>query len=135
VSGQRVGRVLDRPVAGGRRIRRLGGPRIRRLIEVSARNGTLAVFLVRKVPAPFVLVNVVIGASAIGYREFIVGTVLGMGALVLALGGLSSQLADIWRHPSTSGLLRAGLFLAVPLTLAWLVNRRLQRSGDDREAP
>ena len=120
---------------GSRRVRRIGGPRIRRLTEVLARNGTLAVFLVRKVPAPFVLVNVVIGASPIGYREFIAGTVLGMGALVVALGGLSSQLADVWRHPSPSGLLRAGLFLAVPLTLAWLINRRLQRSDDDRHAP
>jgi phospholipase D1/2 len=120
--------------AGARRIRRLGGPRIRRLTEVLARNGTLAVFLVRKVPAPFVLVNVVIGASPIAYREFVIGTVLGMGAFVVALGGFGSQLIDLWRHPSARGLLRAALFVAVPLTLAWVINRRLQRSGDDRDA-
>ncbi len=125
--GQRVGRIRDRPLARARADRTLGrsaasaGSR-----RVLARNGTLAVFLVRKVPAPFALVNVVIGASAIRYREFVIGTTLGMGAFVIALAGFGYQLTEIWRHPSPPGVLRASLFLAIPLTAAWLINRRLR---------
>ena len=51
-----------------------GLPRVTRALN---RNGTLAVFLVRKVPAPFTLVNIVIGASTVRYRDFILGTCSG----------------------------------------------------------
>ena len=66
---------------GLRRVTQLGGERIARVTRALKRNGTLAVFLVRKVPAPFTLVNIVVGASTIRFRDFIVGTVLGMGAV------------------------------------------------------
>lgn len=121
-----VGRAFGRG-----RIEHWGGARLTRLL---ARNGTLAVFLVRKVPAPFLLVNIAIGASAIRYREFVIGTVLGMGAFVIALAGFGYQLAEIWRHPTPSGLMRAGLFLGIPLTAAWLINRILRGRSDERRA-
>ena len=66
-------------------------PRISRALQ---RNGTLAVFFVRKVPAPFTLSNIVVGASSVGYRDFIVGTLLGMGAFVIALAGFGYQLTQ-----------------------------------------
>jgi uncharacterized membrane protein YdjX (TVP38/TMEM64 family) len=121
---------------GRQRVERWGGHRVRRMLPVLARNGTLAVFLVRKVPAPFLLVNVVVGASPIGYRDFVIGTTLGMGAIVVALAGFGYELTEAWRHPSAARLLRASLFLAIPLTAAWLINRRLRRSraGDDGRA-
>ena len=124
-----IGRWLGRG-----RIERWGGPRVARLTRALARNGTLAVFLVRKVPAPFALVNVVIGASAIRYREFVIGTALGMGAFVIALAGFGYQLTEVWRHPSPSGVLRAILFLGIPLTGAWLINRFLRERYDERRA-
>ena len=37
---------------------------MRRLMGLLRRNGTLAVFLIRKIPLPFVLVNIMLGASA-----------------------------------------------------------------------
>jgi phospholipase D1/2 len=118
---------------GRRRIERWSGGRVRWIADVLARNGTLAVFLLRKVPAPFLLANVVVGASAVRYRDFLIGTTLGMGAIVVALAGFSYQLTDAWRHPSTAALLRAGLFLAIPFTAAWLVNRRLRPSRADHD--
>jgi phospholipase D1/2 len=121
---------------GRRRVERWGGRRVRQIAPLLARNGTLAVFLVRKVPAPFLLVNVVVGASPVGYRDFVIGTTLGMGAIVVALAGFGYQLTEAWRHPSATTLLRASLFLAIPLTAAWLINRRLRgsRAGDDGRA-
>jgi phospholipase D1/2 len=106
-----------------------GGERVARVIRALRRNGTLTVFLIRKIPAPFVLVNVLLGASAVSYREFVVGTTLGMAAMVIALAGFGYHLAETWRHPTGASVLRALLFLAIPLTLAWLINRRLRASG------
>jgi phospholipase D1/2 len=111
---------------GLRRVQELGGDRIVRLTGMLKRNGTLAVFLVRKVPAPFTLVNIVIGASTVRYRDFLVGTTLGMGAMIIALAGFGYQLTVALRRPSAETVVAAVLFVSVPLTLALLINRALR---------
>ena len=113
---------------GRRRVERIGGERVARLSRVLHRNGTLAVFLVRKVPAPFTLTNIVVGASSVGYRDFIIGTVLGMGAFVVALAGFGYQLTKAVQDPSPATMTGAALFIGVPLTLAWFINRTLRKA-------
>jgi phospholipase D1/2 len=113
---------------GRRRVEQLGGERIARISRALQQNGTLAVFFVRKVPAPFTLSNIVVGASSVGYRDFIVGTILGMGAFVIALAGFGFQLTKALRDPSPMTWVGAALFIGVPLTLAWLINRALRRA-------
>jgi phospholipase D1/2 len=120
-----VGFALGRWV-GQRRVEQLGGERVGRISRAIQRNGTLAVFFVRKVPAPFTLANIVVGASGVRYRDFIIGTLLGMGAIVVALAGSGSQLTKALRDPSPRTLIPAALFVAIPLTLAWFVNRTLR---------
>jgi phospholipase D1/2 len=116
---------------GPRQVNGWGGERMRRLLGLLRRNGTLAVFLIRKVPLPFVLVNVMLGASPVRYREFLIGTALGLVAMVVALAGFGYQLAETWRDPSMESAIRALVFLCIPLSLAWMINRRLRaRSGD-----
>ena len=116
---------------GPRQVNGWGGERLRRLMGLLRRNGTLAVFLIRKIPLPFVLVNVMLGASPVGYREFMIGTALGMVAMVVGLAGFGYQLAEAWRHPSMESIIRSLLFLCIPLSLAWMINWRLRaRSGD-----
>jgi uncharacterized membrane protein YdjX (TVP38/TMEM64 family) len=110
------------------RVVRLGGDRVSRVTRALKRNGTLAVFFVRKVPAPFILANIVIGASSVRYRDFLLGTVLGMGAIVIALAGFGSQFARALRDPSPAAALTTAVFVGVPLTLAWLINRALRRA-------
>ena len=112
---------------GLERINQIGGERIARITRVLNRNGTLAVFLVRKVPAPFALVNIVIGASTIRFRDFIIGTVLGMGAFVVGLAGFGYQLTQAFDDPSPQTLIGAALFVVVPLTLALLINHAFRR--------
>jgi phospholipase D1/2 len=111
---------------GLRRVQELGGERMVRLTGMLKRNGTLAVYLVRKVPAPFVLSNIVVGASTVGYRDFIFGTILGMGAMVVALAGFGYQLTVALRSPSPSTVIAALLFVGIPLTLALVINRALR---------
>jgi len=112
---------------GRRRIERIGGERVARLSRTIQRNGTLAVFFVRKVPAPFTLSNIVVGASSVGYRDFMLGTLLGMGAFVVALAGFGYQITQVINHPSPTTGIVAALFVGVPFTLAWFVNRALRR--------
>lgn len=116
---------------GPGRVHGWGGERMARAMRALSRNGTLAVFLIRKIPVPFILVNILLGASTVGYREFVIGTTLGMTAMVIALAGFGYHLAALWRDPSAESLVRALLFLAIPLSLAWLINRRLRAGSDD----
>jgi phospholipase D1/2 len=122
-TGFAIGRWL-----GVRRVQQLGGERIIRVTRALNRNGTLAVFFARKVPAPFTLVNIVIGASTVRYGDFILGTLLGMGALVIALAGFGYQLMQAFRDPSPATLSATALFVGLPLTLAWWINRALRRA-------
>jgi uncharacterized membrane protein YdjX (TVP38/TMEM64 family) len=112
---------------GLRRVQELGGERVVRLTSALRRNGTLAVFLLRKVPAPFVLANVVAGASTVSYRDFIVGTILGMGAIIVTIAGFGVQLTTALRSPSPSTVFGAILLVSIPLTLAWVINRSLRQ--------
>jgi phospholipase D1/2 len=122
-TGFAIGRWL-----GGERVERLGGERVRRVTRALNRNGTLAVFFVRKVPAPFTLVNIVIGASTVRYGDFLLGTLLGMGAIVIALAGFGYQLTESLQNPSPAALAAMLLFVGLPLTLAWFINRTLRRA-------
>jgi uncharacterized membrane protein YdjX (TVP38/TMEM64 family) len=122
-----VGFAIGRHM-GRARVERLGGDRITRVTRTLQRNGTLAVFLVRKIPAPFTLVNIVAGASRVSYRDFVVGTVLGMGAFIIALAGFGYALARALQQPTPAAVAGAALFIGVPLTLAWLINRWFKRT-------
>ena len=112
---------------GRRRIKAFGGEYMLRLSRTIERNGTLAVFLIRKIPAPFVLSNIVVGASRVSFRDFLVGTLLGMTALVIGLAGLGYQLTLALRSPSWSNIGMAAAFIGLPLSLAWYINRELRR--------
>ena len=113
---------------GVHRIQRLGGARVARVTQTLNRNGTLAVFFMRKVPAPFTLANMVMGASTVRYSDFMLGTILGMGALVIALAGFGYQLIRVLRDPSPATVSAAVVFVGVPLTVAWIINRALRRA-------
>ena len=112
---------------GLRRVQELGGERVVRLTGTLKRNGTLAVFLLRKVPVHFLLANVVVGASTVRYRDFVVGTVLGMGAMIITLAGFGIQLTTVLRSPSPATVIGAILMVSIPLTLAWVINRSLRQ--------
>jgi phospholipase D1/2 len=110
------------------RVARLGGERVTTVTRALKRNGTLAVFFARKVPVPFILANIVMGASTVRYQDFLLGTALGMTAIVIALAGFGYQLTQALRNPSPGTALTAAMFVGVPLTLAWFINRILRRA-------
>jgi uncharacterized membrane protein YdjX (TVP38/TMEM64 family) len=122
-TGFGLGRWLGRP-----RVERFIGERTKRLVRAVSRNGVLAVFLIRKVPAaPFIIVNIVIGASPVRFRDFFLGTALAMGVFVIAIAGFGSELIDMLRHPTPARIVGAGTFVVIPLMVAWLINRAFRR--------
>jgi phospholipase D1/2 len=124
-----IGFAIGRRI-GLARVERLTGTRVARNLSAMARHGILAAFLLRKIPVPFTLANVVAGATSLRYRDFVVGTTLGMIAGVVALAGFGYHATKVLDHPSPRRLGLAVLAVGIPLTVAWLLNRSLRPRED-----
>lgn len=112
-------------VAGKDLIQRYAGSRLKRVSEALARRGVLTIVTVRVVPvAPFVIINLVAGASRISFRDFALGTLLGMAPGMAVIALFAEGLLSALRQPDTIGL--AGLLLLALglLTLGLLALRR-----------
>jgi phosphatidylserine/phosphatidylglycerophosphate/cardiolipin synthase-like enzyme/uncharacterized membrane protein YdjX (TVP38/TMEM64 family) len=97
--------------AGRRTVSRLAGYRLNRVNQLISKHGVLAVAAVRMLPiAPYSLVNLAAGAVHVPFRDFILGTLLGMSPGVAGITLFGYQLAQMIRDPSLSTL---GLLIAI----------------------
>ena len=111
-----LGRLLWRD-----EVRRLAGQRLNSISRKLARKGSLAVAATRVLPiAPFTVVNLVAGASQLRFRDFVLGTAIGMAPGIFALCLASERLAAAVRDPS---LTTVATTAAVVLGALWLVSR------------
>jgi phospholipase D1/2 len=95
-------------------VHRFSSPRLKSISHRLARNGVLTTTAVRIVPvAPFSIINMVAGASAIRLRDFILGTVIGELPGLLAIAIFVNQVNNAILHP--------GSFLVLALVIAALV--------------
>jgi phospholipase D1/2 len=116
-------------VLGRQKLNRLTGSSLNRLSRRLARRGILVVAMMRIVPvAPFTIVNLAAGASHIGLRDFLVGTVFGMTPGIILMTIFADRLAHAVREPhlgNVGALIGVGVLL---LALGYLLHRR----GDTR---
>jgi phospholipase D1/2 len=117
---------------GHRRLERIGGAALRALDKVLAKRGVLAVFLVRKIPAPFTLVNLACGASRVSMSDFVYGTLLGMGTGIVLITVLGDRLIEIVHDPTPRHIALSILFLLVPVIPALLIQRAVNRRMEAR---
>jgi phospholipase D1/2 len=119
-----IGRLLWRDT-----VVRLAGGRISRLSRTLARRGVLAMIAVRLLPvAPFTVVNLVAGSSHLRYRDFALGTLIGMSPGIFGLAVFSDQAIEAIRSPGAGTVATAAIVLVLfALTTWWL--RRLLRTG------
>jgi uncharacterized membrane protein YdjX (TVP38/TMEM64 family) len=90
-------------------VRRLLGPHIRHLSKRLARRGILTVLVVRVLPvAPFVVVNVVAGASHLRFRDFMLGTLCGMVPGIVVTVAFVHSLVEAIHQPSLGTALALG---------------------------
>jgi len=90
------------------------------------------VALVRFVPvAPYLVVNVVMGAMRVKFSHYVIGTFIGMLPGSLAATVLSDQVATALKDPShINGWLIAAAVCGFA-ALAWFGNKMLDRLGRD----
>lgn len=110
---------------GGERLRAKLGPRVGRWVDRVSDQGLVAAFLVRLVPTgPFVLINLAAGASTMSWRDFGIGTALGIIPKILAIALFGQGLLELVRGDNrilAAGVLLVAAGLAVGL---WWVRRR-----------
>jgi phosphatidylserine/phosphatidylglycerophosphate/cardiolipin synthase-like enzyme/uncharacterized membrane protein YdjX (TVP38/TMEM64 family) len=122
-----IGRAL-----GGDVVRRFAGRRVNAVSRRLGRHGLWAMALLRLLPiAPFGVVNLVAGASEMRFRDFLLGSLIGMGPGV-ALMALFGDRLGVWlRRPDPVNLaILVGAALAVvtlALVLGRWANRRRER--------
>jgi uncharacterized membrane protein YdjX (TVP38/TMEM64 family) len=122
-----IGRKLGRET-----VRRFAGKRLNAITRGLAKRGLLTMILVRIVPvAPFTVVNVVAGASHIGWRDFVLGTVLGMSPGIVATVVFVDRLIAAVRDPGPKTIALLAVIAGFLIATALLVHRRLaaQRRG------
>jgi phospholipase D1/2 len=117
---------------GRARVERLIGRPVPKLSRALNHHGTLAVFVIRKIPLPFMLVNIAIGASTVRYRDFVFGTMLGMTASVIAVAGFGGTLMELLRSPSPALIALAIAIVCVPFLAALALNAALLRRARSR---
>ncbi len=130
-----IGRKVGRDA-----VRRVAGRRINDLSRRIAKRGLLAMLFVRIVPvAPFSIINLVAGASHLRFRDFLLGTILGLLPGTILISFFVDRIVAAVRHPGpvTFALLALVAGVAIGGTLA--VRARLKRSdaadASDQAAP
>ncbi|MEQ8196148.1 MAG: VTT domain-containing protein [Rhodospirillales bacterium] len=127
-------------LAGRVTLRDLMGKRINRISRKLSEKGILAIVTSRIVPmAPFSLINLVAGATHIRFRDFLIGTAIGMAPGIAVMTALGDSLRQVWQNPSPLNLalvvlaVLAWLGLSVGLQLLvtrWRARRRRAQSND-----
>jgi len=121
-----IGRLLEQRV-----LRKIAGKRLAELARRLRKRGLLAVLLVRLLPvAPYTVVNVVAGASRIRWRDFMLGTALGIApGLVLTSTFVDRAIAAIVQ-PSGQTFATLALVLAAIAALGWALRRKFGRVSE-----
>ena len=125
-AGYLVGVMLGRDA-----VRRMMGTRISRLSVRIARRGVIAMIIVRTLPlAPYSVVNMVAGASHIRWRDYLLGTTIGMLPGIFLTTTFADYLVLAIRRPSeqTLGVLLIIVLLLVGLAIATGKMIRRQRN-------
>jgi phospholipase D1/2 len=112
---------------GRKTVRKLAGNRLNRLSKRLARQGVLAVAVVRNLPvAPFTIVNMVAGASHIRLKDFLLGTALGMLPGIVAITVFADRVVAAVKNPDWTNLAVAAGIAVVLGVGGWLTQKRLR---------
>ncbi|GAB7022922.1 VTT domain-containing protein [Salidesulfovibrio brasiliensis] len=114
-------------VLGRESVKKVTGTRINTISRQLGKYGLTSVVIVRVLPvAPFTIINLVAGASHISLRNFVLGTLLGMGPGILGMTLFGGQLINALRDP---GPVTIGVLILITLLvggLGMLLKKRLR---------
>lgn len=119
-----MGRVL-----GKKPLEKLIGPKLEKINKRLSNRGIIAVALLRLVPiSPFTVFNFIAGTSSLTFRQFSLGTLLGLSP---GLGAITLFSDSIWgaiKAPSLGNFVTAAVVALVLVILAWSGKRWLRSS-------
>lgn len=106
-------------------VRRVAGKRINELSRRIAKRGLIAVVVVRMLPiAPFTIINLIAGASHIAFRDFVLGTIIGMAPGTLLLVLFIDRVIAAVRSPGPLTFALLALIAGIALAAALLIHSR-----------
>ena len=130
MSGYGLGSML-----GKNALRELAGNRINQVSRQLAERGILTMCVVRIVPvAPFTIINLVAGASHIRFRDYLLGTLIGMTPGIFGITLLTDRVQTTITSPDWQSLLSLIVVAVVFFAAAYLLSRRLLRLAGDKAA-
>jgi phospholipase D1/2 len=102
-----------------------------------ARRGVIAIALIRLTPLPYSLVNAVAGVSKVRYRDFAIGTAIGLVPVLTLIATVSTRL-DAWlEHPDVNQFLALVAVVLCAFVAAWGLQTwamRQDRQADDADS-
>lgn len=107
---------------GRNTVRRLAGSRLNRLSKRLGERGIIAITVLRMLPvAPYSIVNLVAGASHIRFRDFMIGTVLGLLPGIIAINFFVDRVGATFQNPGIgSALALVAVVLVIAAGAIWL---------------
>jgi len=126
-----IGHLLGREA-----VSRVAGSRVNRISRTLSRRGVLTIITLRIVPvAPFSVINVIAGVSDIRFRDFAIGSFIGMLPGIIAIAFLADRIVASLREPSATSIIVLIVAVAVVILALvglrhWLRRKRGQRLQD-----
>ena len=107
-------------------VRKIAGAKWRRIEKGVGQTGIIAVATLRLLPvAPFTVVNIVSGAFKVPWRDYIVGSMLGLAPGILITNLFAHQFASAIRNPGIGAFLLLAALIAVSVVGTIWLKRRL----------
>ena len=123
-----IGRELGRDT-----VRRFAGRRINDLSRRIARRGLTAMIVVRMLPlAPFSIINLVAGASHLAFRDFVLGTVLGIAPGTIVIVFFVDRIVAAVRHPGPLTFALLAIVAGIAIGGALVLRSRLQPRDEEQ---
>jgi uncharacterized membrane protein YdjX (TVP38/TMEM64 family) len=124
-----VGRSVGRDL-----VRRFAGKRLNSISKRLSRRGLLTIITLRLVPvAPFNVINFVAGASHIRFRDFALGTLVGLVPGILAIALFADSVVRSIRDPDAGSFAwLTAVVVAIALPMLWL-HKRLRGNHSRQE--
>lgn len=112
-------------------VQRMLGPRMHRLSRRLARQGIVAMIVIRMLPiAPFTVVNIVAGTSHIRLRDYLIGTLFGMLPGIAITVTFVHHLAEAIRNPSMGTVAVLATVALALIGIAMGLQKLLRRKDD-----
>ena len=123
-----LGRVLGRNT-----VRRFAGRKLGELNRRLARHGLVTIIIVRIVPlAPFTVINMVAGASRIRFRDFVLGSLIGLLPGIIGMSVFTDRLAAAIEQPNLPAFAALAAVVAILVVSGWAIWRWDERRKGSR---